>query len=118
MSWSDCGNNSISVCGGGKCAARDHRSGNGVGGVIGGVYRFGMNSVCMCGGKQGLGTGKCASWNCWNGNGTGGGGRVFGGGCTFGHEFGNTYGGRGCECEYGHIGSFIGAAIRMENWTM
>ena len=51
--------------------------------MIGDVYRFGMNSVCMCGSKQGLGAGKCAAWNCQNGNGAGGGGGVFSGGCTF-----------------------------------
>ena len=86
--------------------------------MIGDVYRFGMNSVCMCGSKQGLGAGKCAAWNCQNGNGAGGGGGVFGGGCTFVHEFGNAYRGRGCECKYSHIGSFSGAAIGIENWTM
>ena len=86
--------------------------------MIGGVYRFGMNSVCMCGGEQGLGTGKCAAWNCQNRNGVGGGDRVFGGGCTFGHESGNAYRGRGCKCEYGHIGSFGGVAIGTENRTM
>ena len=114
MSWSDCGNDSVGMRGG-ECVARDRRSGNGAGGVIGGVYRFGMNSVYVCGGEQGLGAGKCAVWNCRNGNGVGGGGGVFGGGCTFGHESGNAYGGRGCKCEYGHIGSFGGAAIGMEN---
>ena len=86
--------------------------------MIGGVYRFRMNSVCMCGSKQGLGAGKCAAWNCQDGNGVGGGGRVFSGGCTCRHEPRNAYGGRGSECKYGHIGSFGGAAIRMENWTM
>ena len=86
--------------------------------MIGDVYRFGINSVCMCSGERGLSTDKCAAWNCQDGNGVGGGGRVFSGGCTFGHESGNAYRGRGCGCEYGHIGSFSGAAIRMENWTM
>ena len=113
MSWSDHGNDFVSVCSG-ECAARDHWSGNGAGGVIGGVYRFGMNSICMCGSEQGLSAGKCAAWNCRNGNGAGGGGGVFGGGCTFGHESGNAYG-RGCKCEYGHVSSFGGAAIGMEN---
>ena len=117
----DFGNDSVSscggerICGGPECAARNRRSGNGVGGVIRGVYRFGMNSVCVCGGEQGLGAGKCAVWNCWNRNGVGVGGGVFGGGCTFGHESGNAYEGRGSECEYSHIGSFGGAAIGMEN---
>ena len=82
---------------GSECAARDRRSGNGAGGVIGGVYRFGMNSVCVCSGKQGLGAGKCAAWNCRNGNGAGGGGGVFNGGCTFGHESGNAYGVEGAS---------------------
>ena len=116
-SWSDCGNDSVSVCGG-ECAARDHRSGNRAGGVIGGVYRFRINSVCVCSGEQGLGAGKCAAWNCRNGNRAGGGSRVFGGGCTFGHKSGNAYGGRGSECKYSDIGSFSGAAIGMENWTL
>ena len=44
--------------------------------MIGDVYRFGMSSVCVCGGEQGLGTSKCAVWNCQNGNGAGGGGGV------------------------------------------
>ena len=109
------GNDSVSICSGRDCAARKRRNGNGVGRVIGGVYRFGMNSVCVCGGEQGLGAGKCTVWNCQNGNGAGGGSRVFGGGCTFGHESGNAYVGRGCKCEYGDVGSFGGAAIGMEN---
>ena len=109
------GNDSVSVCGGRECAARKRQNGNGAGRVIGGVYRLGMNSVCMCSGEQGLGAGKCAAWNCQNGNGVGGGGGVFGGGCTFGHESGNAYGDRGSECEYGDIGSFGGVAIGMEN---
>ena len=83
--------------------------------MIGGVYRFGINSVCVCGGKQGLGTGKCAAWNCRDGNGAGGGGRVFGSGCTFRHESTNAYRGRGSECKYCDIGSFGGAVIGMEN---
>ena len=82
---------------------------------FGGVYRFRINFICMCGGKQGLGAGKCAGWNCRNGNGVGGGGGVFAGGCTFGHESGNAYWGGGSECEYSDVGSFGGAAIRMEN---
>ena len=97
------------------CVARDRRSGNGAGGVIRGVYRFGMNSIYVCGGKQGLSAGKCAVWNCRNGNGAGGGGGVFVGGCTFGHESGNAYGGRGSKCKYGNIVSFGGAVIGMEN---
>ena len=40
------------------------------------------------------------------------------GGCAFGHKSGNAYSGRGCECEYVHVGSFGGVVIRMENWTM
>ena len=36
--------------------------------MIGGVYRFRMNSICVCGGEQGLGAGKCTAWNCQNGN--------------------------------------------------
>ena len=83
--------------------------------MIGGVYRSRMNSVCVCGGEQGLGAGKCTAWNCRNGNRAGGGGGVFGGGCTFGDESGNAYGGRGSECEYGDIGSFGGVVIGMEN---
>ena len=75
--------------------ARDRRSRNGAGGVIGGAYSFRMNSTCVCGGEQGLGAGKCATWNCWDGNGAGGGTRVFSGGCTFGHESGNAYGAEG-----------------------
>ena len=98
-----------------KCAARNRWNGNGAGGVIGGVYRFRMNSICVCGGKRGLGASKCAAWNCRDRNRVGGGNGVFSGGCTFGHESGNTYGGRGCECEYGHIGSFGGVVIGMEN---
>ena len=83
--------------------------------MIGDVYRFGMSSVCVCGGEQGLSAGKCAVWNCRNGNRAGGGSGVFGSGCTFRHESGNAYGGRGSECEYSDIGSFGGAAIGMEN---
>ena len=79
------------------------------------VYRFGMNSIYMCSGERGLSAGKCAAWNCWNRNRVGGGGGVFGGGCTLRHEFGNAYRGRGCECKYGHISSFGGVVIGMEN---
>ena len=86
--------------------------------MIRGVYRSGMNSICVCGGEQGLSTGKCAAWNCRDGNRVGGSSRVFGGGSTFGHVSRNMYRGRGCECKYGHVGSFGGAAIRVENWTM
>ena len=117
----DFGNNSVSVCGnericsGRECVAQKRRNRNGAGRVIRGVYRLRMNSVCMCGSEQGLGAGKCAAWNCQNGNGAGGGSGVFSGGCTFRHESGNAYGDRGSECEYGDIGSFGGAAIRMEN---
>ena len=103
---------------GGECTAQNWQNGNGAGGVIRGVYRFGINSVCVRSGEQGLGVGKCAVWNCRDGNRVGGGGGVFGGGCTFWHESGNAYGGRGCECEYGHTRSFSGAVIGTENWTM
>ena len=78
--------------------------------MIGDVYRFRMNSVCVCGGERGLSAGKCTAWNCQDRNRVGGGSRVFGGGCTFGHESGNTYGGRGRKCEYGHISNFGGVA--------
>ena len=99
MSWSNCGNDSVGVCGGErirsahKCVARNRWTGNRVGGVIGDVYRFRMKSVCMCSSEQGLGAGKCTAWNCQDGNGAGGGGGVFSSGCTFGHESGNAYGG-------------------------
>ena len=75
MSWSNCGNDSGSVRGG-ECGAQNRQNGNRAGGVIRGVYRFRMNSVCVCGGERGLGASKCAAWNCRDRNGVGGGSRV------------------------------------------
>ena len=74
--------------------------------------------ISVCRGEGGLGTGKCAVWNCQDRIGVRGGGSVIGRGCAFRHESRNAYGGGGCKCEYGHIGSFGGVAIGMENWTM
>ena len=43
---------------------------------------------------------------------------MFGGGCAFGHESRNTYGGGGHKHEYGYVSSFSGAVDGMENRTM